>query len=65
MVAKSKPQKPVVVVDDVHIVYKVFASGRRATRGTAGGGLFGRKLGLREVHAVKGVSFTVYEGESI
>ncbi|MFM6977901.1 MAG: ABC transporter ATP-binding protein [Micrococcales bacterium] len=66
MAAKSKvSQKPVVVVDDVHIVYKVFASGRRATRGSAGGGLFARKLGLREVHAVKGVSFTVFEGESI
>lgn len=66
MAAKSKvSQKPVVVVDDVHIIYKVFASGRRATRGSAGGGLFARKLGLREVHAVKGVSFTAFEGESI
>ena len=68
MAAKSKKAaelKPVVVVDDVHIVYKVFASGRRATRGAAGGGLFARRLGLREVHAVKGVSFTIYEGESV
>ena len=56
--------KPVVVVDDVHIVYKVFSSGRKATR-AAGGGVFSRKLRLREVHAVKGVSFTIYEGESV
>lgn len=63
----SKPisNKPVVVVDGVHIIYKVFASGRRATKAGAGGGLFSRKMRLREVHAVKGLSFTVYEGESV
>ena len=66
MAAKSKPElKPVVIVDDVNVVYKVFASGRKATRGSAGGGIFARKLQLREVHAVKGVSFTIYEGESV
>lgn len=58
-------RKPVVIIDDVHIVYKVFASGRRATRRNAGGGLLSKKMKLQEVHAVKGVSFTVYEGESI
>ena len=66
MAAKSKPAlKPVVIVDDVNVIYKVFASGRKATRGSAGGGIFARKLQLREVHAVKGVSFTIYEGESV
>ena len=64
-VAKPISDKPVVVVDDVHIIYKVFASGRRATKAGAGGGLFSRKMRLREVHAVKGLSFTVYEGESV
>lgn len=66
MAAKTKADAvPVVVVDDVHITYKVFSSGRRATRAAAGGGLFSRKIGLREVHAIKGVSFTIYEGESV
>jgi teichoic acid transport system ATP-binding protein len=65
MAAKSKLQKPVVIVDNVNVIYKVFASGRRATRGSAGGGFLSRKLQLREVHAVKGVSFTIYEGESV
>ncbi len=66
MAAKFKPElKPVVIVDNVNVVYKVFASGRKATRGSAGGGFFARKLQLREVHAVKGVSFTIYEGESV
>ncbi len=63
MAAKTKPQatetrKPVVVVDNVDVTYKVFASGRKATRRLAGGGLFSRKLNLREVNAVKKVSFT-------
>jgi teichoic acid transport system ATP-binding protein len=65
MVAKSKEQRPVVVVDNVNVVYKVFASGRKATRRAVGGGFLSRKLQLREVHAVKGVSFTIYEGESV
>jgi teichoic acid transport system ATP-binding protein len=65
-VKKPVSDKPVVVVDDVHIIYKVFSSGRRATKGaTTGRKSFARKLGLREVHAVKGLSFTVYEGESV
>jgi teichoic acid transport system ATP-binding protein len=56
-------RKPVLVVDEVHVEYKVYASGkayrpnaktqRRATRG------------LRLVHALKGVSFVAYENESI
>lgn len=62
---KSAELKPIVVLDDVHITYKVFSSGRRATRAAAGGGLFSRKIGLREVHAIKGLSFTIYEGESV
>lgn len=66
MAVKSKPTaKPVVVVDDVHIVYKVFASGRKATRRVAGSKFAARRMQLREVHAVKGVSFTVFEGESV
>jgi teichoic acid transport system ATP-binding protein len=65
MAAKSKAQKPVVIVDNVNVVYKVFASGRKATRRTVGGGFMARRPQLREVHAVKSVSFTVYEGESV
>jgi teichoic acid transport system ATP-binding protein len=64
-IANDVDRKPVVVVDGVHIIYKVFASGRRATKAGAGGGLFSRKMRLREVHAVKGLSFTVFEGESV
>lgn len=62
---KSAARKPVVIIDDVHIIYKVFASGKRATGNSARNGLFSKKSNLREVHAVKGVSFTVYEGDTI
>jgi teichoic acid transport system ATP-binding protein len=68
--AAAKPKvaaerKPVVIVDGVHVIYKVYASGKRVTRGQGKNGIFSKTTNLREVHAVKGVSFTVYEGESI
>jgi teichoic acid transport system ATP-binding protein len=67
MAAKTKnvERKPVVIVDDAHITYKVLASGRRATRSLRGGGLLSKKMEIREVRAIKGVSFTIYEGESV
>jgi teichoic acid transport system ATP-binding protein len=63
--AKKVDRKPVVIIDDVHIIYKVFASGKRATGNNARNGLFSKKSNLREVHAVKGVGFTIYEGDSV
>ena len=59
---------PTVVVDDVHIVYKVYGAG--AGRGSATSALsriVRRKASpaLSEVHAVRGISFTAYKGEAI
>ncbi|WP_330317702.1 ABC transporter ATP-binding protein [Streptomyces platensis] len=59
---------PTVIADDLHIVYRVYGTG--AGKGTATAALnriVRRKpsSGVREVHAVKGVSFTAYRGESI
>jgi teichoic acid transport system ATP-binding protein len=54
--------KPVVVVDDVHVIYKVFGTGKKAN---AAKGSQAKKTRMREVHAVKGVSFVVYEGETV
>lgn len=59
---KSAAKKPVVVVDDVHIVYKVFGTGRKAKKAK---GTLARKSRMREVHAIKGVSFVIHEGETI
>jgi teichoic acid transport system ATP-binding protein len=60
--------KPTVVVDGVHIVYRVHGAGGAATSPVAGlrRMLTGtRSPTIREVHAVKGVSFAAYEGEAI
>ena len=54
--------KPVVVVDDVQVIYKVFGTGKKA-RGVKDPQA--KKTRMREVHAVKGVSFVVYEGETV
>lgn len=56
-------QEPVIVVDNLHVTYRVFATGKAA--GSARSGLLKKARGIREVHAVKGVSFVAYENESI
>lgn len=62
---KTETRKPVVVVDDVHVIYKVFPGGKRVgSRGTKGIKV-NQKTKMREVHAVKGVTFTIYEGETV
>lgn len=62
--AASTDRKPVVVVDDVHVEYKVLATGKRAGVADAPK-LFERSRKLRRVHALKGVSFTAYENDSV
>ena len=63
--AVTDPAKgaPVVVVDDLHVKYRVFASGRAAK--TKSGLLARTQRGIRYVHALKGVSFVAYQNESI
>lgn len=58
-------KKPTVIVDDVHVTYRVYASGRPAKEAS-----FLRKRAtsmrrLHEVHAVRGISFVAHEGEAI
>lgn len=53
-----------VVVEDLHVTYRVFASGKRV-RKTQTGLLTKTRPGMREVHALRGVSFVAYENESI
>lgn len=59
--------EPTVIVDDVHLIYKIMG---RTGRGGAPAAL--RRIllreaapGMRSVHAVRGVSFTAYRGEAI
>jgi teichoic acid transport system ATP-binding protein len=59
---------PTVVVDDVHVTYRVYGAGggpanpaaavRRMVTGK-------RAPTIREVHAIKGVSFAAFEGEAV
>jgi teichoic acid transport system ATP-binding protein len=59
-------RRPVVIVDNLHVVYRIFPTGKRATKAQARSKLFRfGKNNIREVHAVKGVSFIVFEGETI
>jgi teichoic acid transport system ATP-binding protein len=55
-------RKPVVIVDNVVVTYRVFSSGKKITASTARVKRSGK---LREVEAIRGVSLTAYEGDSI
>ncbi|WP_424640066.1 ABC transporter ATP-binding protein [Embleya sp. AB8] len=59
---------PTVVVDDVHLIYRVH--GGAAGKGSATSALSRLALrkkaaGVNEVHAVRGVSFVAYKGEAV
>ncbi|UQA91796.1 ABC transporter ATP-binding protein [Streptomyces halobius] len=59
---------PTVIADELHVVYRV--NGGKGGKGSATAALSrilrrGESPGVRKVHAVKGVSFTAYRGESI
>ena len=60
------PRAPVVIVDDVHVEYKVFATGKRPSAADKRSlKLRARGKQMRTVHALKGVSFTAYQNDSI
>jgi teichoic acid transport system ATP-binding protein len=54
---------PTVVVDGLHVKYRVFASGKPLGKKAKRQGP--RLRGVREVHALKGISFVAHEGESV
>jgi teichoic acid transport system ATP-binding protein len=58
-------RRPAVVVDDVHVEYKVLATGKRASAEDSARKLMQRSRRTRTVHALKGVSLTAYEGDSV
>jgi teichoic acid transport system ATP-binding protein len=60
--------EPMVVVDDLHIVYRVYgAGGDKGTAATALLRIAGRKTrgNIREVHAIRGISFVAYKGDAV
>jgi teichoic acid transport system ATP-binding protein len=61
----DKARTPVVIVDNLHVKYQVYSSGKSVGAAGAKRLLQASTRGIREVHAVKGVSFVAYENESI
>ena len=59
--------EPTVVVDGLHVVYRVYAGGQRGTAATALFRIIGRKTrpAIREVHAIRGMSFVAHRGDAI
>lgn len=63
-------RKPTVIVDALHVVYRVIGASSGDSKGSAASAL-GRMIrrkpraGVQEVHALKGVTFTAYESDAI
>ena len=60
--------EPMVIVDDLHVVYKVYGKGGdRGTAATVLLRLLGRKTrgSIREVHAIRGISFVANRGDAV
>ncbi|WP_420000443.1 ABC transporter ATP-binding protein [Streptomyces boninensis] len=63
-----QPPRPTVIADNVHIVYRIHGASRARGAATAALGRIlsrAKAPGVREVHAVRGVSFTARRGEAI
>jgi teichoic acid transport system ATP-binding protein len=67
--APQEPWVPTVIAEDLHIVYRVYGGAKGKGSATAAlNRIIRRKPGggsVREVHAVRGVSFTAYRGQAI
>jgi teichoic acid transport system ATP-binding protein len=61
-------REPIVVVDNLHIIYRIFGGG--GDKGSAATALLRmirrqNRPQMKEVHAIKGISFVVYRGEAV
>lgn len=58
---------PTVIVDDLHVTYRVHGGGGSGTAASAFARILKRRAAptLRKVHAVRGVTFTAYRGEAV
>ena len=62
--AEQANQKPVVIVDNAKVTYRVYASGK-AVNENSNDSRVKRQGNLRTVEAIKGVSLVAYEGDVI
>ncbi|HEY1005177.1 MAG TPA: ATP-binding cassette domain-containing protein, partial [Streptosporangiaceae bacterium] len=64
----SDGPEPTVVVDDLHVVYRVYGAG--GDKGTAATALMRvikrqRRPSVREVYAIRGISFVINHGDAV
>jgi teichoic acid transport system ATP-binding protein len=67
-IAIDPTRDPIVVVDGLHIVYRIYGGG--GDKGTAATALLRmvrrqNRPQMKEVHAIKGISFVVYRGDAV
>jgi len=60
-------REPIVVVDDLHVIYRVYGAGGKGNAASAFSRILRRqgRPTMTEVHAIKGLSFVAYRGEAI
>lgn len=61
-------REPIVVVDDLHIIYRVLgAGGNKGTAATALMRVIKRqnRPQMKEIHAIRGISFVAYRGDAV
>lgn len=61
----DETRQPVVIVDNLHVKYEVYSSGKAVGNAGARRLLQPKMKGVRTVHALKGITFVAYENESI
>jgi teichoic acid transport system ATP-binding protein len=60
-------REPIVVVDDLHITYRVYGAGGKGNAASAFMRVLRRehRPTMKEVHAIRGLSFVAYKGDAI
>ena len=63
----AEERVPTVIVDDLHVTYRVYGGGGKGTAASAFARILRRHSTptLREIRAIRGVTFTAFRGEAI
>jgi teichoic acid transport system ATP-binding protein len=66
-VAIDHSREPIVIVDDLHIIYRVYGAGGKGNAASAFVRVLRRenRPSMKEVHAIRGLSFVAYKGDAI
>jgi teichoic acid transport system ATP-binding protein len=63
----DQTREPIVIVDDLHIIYRVYGAGGKGNAASAFMRVLRRehRPTMKEVHAIRGLSFVAYKGDAI